>query len=79
MSNEGFKFEIVEHIGVLSESANGWATELNRVKWNDREAVFDVRAWSPDHTKCGKGKTFTDEEMDTLISLMGAYSNIEED
>jgi len=24
------KFEVVEHIGVLSESAKGWKKELNR-------------------------------------------------
>ena len=25
-----FKYEIVEHIGVISESAKGWTKELNK-------------------------------------------------
>ena len=33
------KYEVVEHIGVLSESAKGWKKELNRVSWNDTGAV----------------------------------------
>ena len=27
------KFEIVEHVGVLSENAKGWTKELNKVSW----------------------------------------------
>lgn len=27
-------FEIVEHIGVLSEKKNGWKKEVNLVSWN---------------------------------------------
>ena len=26
-----FKYEIVEHIGTLSESAKGWTKELNKI------------------------------------------------
>lgn len=29
-----FKYEIVEHIGVISESAKGWTKELNKISWN---------------------------------------------
>ncbi len=29
-----FQYEIVEHIGVLSESPKGWRKELNKVSWN---------------------------------------------
>ena len=32
-----FKYEIVEHIGTLSESAKGWTKELNRISWNGGE------------------------------------------
>lgn len=34
------KFEITQHIGVLSESAKGWRKELNLVSWNGREPKF---------------------------------------
>ena len=28
-----FKYEIIEELGVLSESAKGWTKELNRISW----------------------------------------------
>jgi Uncharacterized protein conserved in bacteria len=51
------KFEIKETIGILSESAKGWAKELNLVSWNDKEPKFDLREWDPEHKKMGKGIT----------------------
>ena len=39
------KYEIVQEICVLSESARGWTKELNLVSWNDREPKFDIREW----------------------------------
>ena len=64
------KFEITEHIGVLSEGSKGWTKEINRVSWNDREPKIDIREWSPDHTKMGKGITLTDEEAHKLKELL---------
>lgn len=61
-----FNYEVEEHIGILSESASGWKRELNLVSWNDRPAKYDIRDWSPDHEKMGKGLTFTKEELDLL-------------
>ena len=51
------KFEIKETIGVLSESTKGWTKELSLVSWNDKDPKYDIREWSPDHTKMGKGVT----------------------
>ena len=45
------KYEVVKHIGVLSESANGWKKELNLVSWNDRPAKYDIRDWDENHEK----------------------------
>ena len=39
------KYEIKETIGTLSESAKGWAKELNLVSWNDKEPKYDLRDW----------------------------------
>lgn len=64
------KFDIVEHIGVISESSKGWTKELNRVSWNGRPAKYDLREWAPDHAKMGKGITLSDDEIRTLIKLM---------
>lgn len=62
-----FKFEIVEKLLVLSENDKGWTKELNRVSFNNAEAKYDIRAWSPDHTKMGKGVTLTNEEFQVLV------------
>lgn len=64
------KFEIVAHIGVLSESKNGWKKELNVVSWNDGEPKYDIRDWSPDHSKMGKGITLNEEEIGQLRLLI---------
>ena len=65
-----FKFSIVERIGVLSEKPTGWTKELNLVSWNGAEPKFDIREWSPDHEKMGKGITFTEEELRELKALI---------
>ena len=64
------KYEILEQIGVLSTSASGWSKELNLISWNDRDAKFDLRDWSADHIKMGKGVTLTHEELMALRDLL---------
>ena len=68
--NQELKFEIINQIGVISTSASGWNVELNRVSWNGNEPKYDVRSWSPDHTKMGKGITFSEEELVALSELL---------
>ncbi len=65
-------FEIVKELGVISENAKGWTRELNLVSWNGREAKYDIRDWSPDHSRMGKGVSLTEEEMQKLVELFGA-------
>lgn len=64
------KYEIVKNVGVLSKSASGWAKELNLISWNDREPKYDLRDWSADHTKMGKGVTLSKEELAALKELL---------
>ena len=28
-----FKYEIIEHLGVISKSPKGWTKELNKISW----------------------------------------------
>lgn len=65
-----FKYEIVEHIGTLSESAKGWTKELNKISWNGGEPKYDIRDWAPEHEKMGKGVTLSEEEMVKLKELL---------
>jgi hypothetical protein len=64
------KFEIINKMGVLSTSTSGWAKELNLISWNDREPKYDLRDWSADHSKMGKGVTLTKEELSALREIL---------
>lgn len=64
------KYEIVKKIGVVSKSGSGWAKELNLVSWNDREPKYDLRDWSVDGSKMGKGVTLSKEELIALRNLL---------
>lgn len=66
----GIKFEIVEHIGVLSANAKGWKKELNLISWNEREPKYDIRDWDEDHEKMGKGVTLTKDELMSFKSIV---------
>ncbi len=68
----GIKYEIIKQIGVLSKSASGWAKELNLVSWNDREPKYDLRDWSADRQKMGKGVTLSREELLALKELLNS-------
>ncbi len=65
-----FNSQIISNIGSLSESQKGWKKELNLISWNDKEAKYDIREWSPDGSKMGKGVTLSKEEMIALKELL---------
>ena len=65
-------FDIVKHLGVISEEKGGWRKELNLVSWNSRSPKFDVRDWAPDHEKMGKGITLSKDEAAKLVELLTA-------
>ncbi|WP_139365077.1 YdbC family protein [Litchfieldia alkalitelluris] len=69
------KYEIVKNIGVLSENQKGWRKELNLVSWNGREPKFDLRDWSEDHEKMGKGVTLSQEEVNALKEILANLNN----
>lgn len=55
---------------MLSENNKGWTKELNLISWNDREPKYDLRDWSPDHEKMGKGITLNAEELKKLRDVL---------
>lgn len=63
------KYEIVETIGVLSQTSSGWTKELNLISWNGAAPKYDIRDWAPDHAKMGKGVTLTADEAQALMKL----------
>ena len=64
------KFEIIKKIGMLSKSASGWTKELNLISWNDMDAKYDIREWSPDRERRGKGVTLSAAELSALKVLL---------
>lgn len=74
--NDPFTYEIVDHLLVIAKKSDGWSKELNLVSWNGQQPPkFDIREWSPDHTKMSKGVTLYDYEMRKVYQAYMKYSN----
>jgi hypothetical protein len=67
---DNIKFEIIETYGVLSETDKGWKKELNLVSWNDNAPKYDLRDWSENHERMGKGITLNNYEFDKLKDIL---------
>ena len=66
------QFEIVKKIGVLSTSGSGWTKQLNLISWSGRAPKYDLRDWSPDGARMGKGVTLSEEELGVLKELLNS-------
>jgi len=64
------KYEIVKQLGVINTTDKGWKKELNLVSWNGRDAKYDLRDWSENHERMGKGITLTKEEAEKLKEIL---------
>ncbi len=64
------KYEIIKKIGALSKSASKWTKEINLISWNNEDANYDIREWSPDRKKRGKGVSLSREELSALKELL---------
>ena len=64
------KCTTIEKIGIIRQGNNGWNKELRLVSWNDADPKYDIRDWSPDDEKMGKGITLTEEEARNLLGLL---------
>ena len=47
---------------------------IHRISWNDKDPKYDIREWSPDHAKMGKGVTLTAEELKKLKDLLNGMN-----
>ena len=65
------QFQIVRHIGVVYVNPrSGWRMELNVVSWNYGPAQYDIREWSPDHKRMGRGITLDEGKFINLFAVM---------
>ena len=60
----------VKKYGTIAIRKGGWALELNLVSWNGYKPKLDLREWSPDGQKMGKGITLTLGEAEQLLDLL---------
>ena len=75
--DNGFTFEIVEHICVLGKGREeGYTKELNYVSFRGLPPKWDVREWNSDHTRMTKGITCTWDEMRKRIEAMSEKAEI---
>lgn len=65
-----FDYEVVKTFGSLSESSKGWKKEIKLISWNQKEPKYDIREWSPEGEKMGKGVTLSKEELVNLKNLL---------
>lgn len=64
------QYEIVKEIAVLSMSDSGYTKEINLISWNGAEPKYDIRSFSPNREKCGKGVTLTEAEAGKLLAAL---------
>ena len=64
------QYEIVKEIAVLSASDSGYTKEINLISWNGREPKYDIRSFSPNREKCGKGITVGQQILVTTNSTL---------
>lgn len=68
------KYDIIKNLGVLSSGTKGWQKEINVIRWNERTPKIDIRDWSPEHARMGKGVTLTREELKQLKGILNALN-----
>ena len=69
--------EILKHLGVIGQRGS-WTIEANYVQYEDRPPQVDIRRWSPDHQRMGKGITLFEHEFEELMALNGVKLEKEE-
>lgn len=72
------QYEIVKEIAVLSTGDSGYTKEINLISWNGKEPKHDIRSFSPNREKCGKGITLNADEAAALLKALQKELNSED-
>ncbi len=70
VAEDNLVYDIKKKLGVISKSRNGWTKEINLVAWNGGEPRYELRSWSPDHRRMGKGISLNTEELGSLREIL---------
>ena len=72
------QYEIVKEIAVLSTGDSGYTKEINLISWNGKEPKYDIRSFSPNREKCGKGIPLNADEAAALLKALQKELNSED-
>ena len=72
------QYEIVKEIAVLSTGDSGYTKEISLISWNGKEPKYDIRSFSPNREKCGKGITLNADEAAALLKALQKELNSED-
>ena len=72
------QYEIVKEIAVLSTGDSGYTKEINLISSNGKEPKYDIRSFSPNREKCGKGITLNADEAAALLKALQKELNSED-
>ena len=72
------QYEIVKEIAVLATGDSGYTKEINLISWNGKEPKYDIRSFSPNREKCGKGITLNADEAAALLKALQKELNSED-
>jgi len=64
------QYEIKKEIAILSKSGSGYTKEINLISWNGKEPKYDIRSFSPNRERCGKGITLNADEAAALLEAL---------
>ena len=68
----------MREIAVLSTGDSGYTKEINLISWNGKEPKYDIRSFSPNREKCGKGITLNADEAAALLKALQKELNSED-
>ena len=54
----------------MSTGDSGYTKEINLISWNGKEPKYDIRSFSPNREKCGKGITLNADEAAALLKAL---------
>lgn len=74
--DNAFRFEVKEHIAVLSTNKNNWTKQVNILSFNGKKPMLDIRKWTPGG-RISKGIALTKEEALVLKEVLN-HMNLEE-
>ena len=62
----------------MATGDSGYTKEINLISWNGKEPKYDIRSFSPNREKCGKGITLNADEAAALLKALQKELNSED-